>query len=351
MMPAFPDLGPACGVSQVSIIISNHNYARFLLFAVESALQQRGVPVEVIVVDNGSTDGSRELLAQYEERAQLIFQDDIGQVGAFNSGFEASTGTIVMFLDADDVLHPDIAAAVWEAFVSRPGTGRAMFRLELVDDAGQPLNQVVPPARSQLPDGDVRRAVLTHPDDLAWPPTSGNAFSARVLRQILPLPWSEDQTGADMYLHALTPLFGPVVALDRVGGAYRLHDRNSHLRSGFDIARSRWILGKARVTHAAIDEFALRLGYQRPSPRSATLLAHRLISLRWADAGHPVVGDTRPKILLAAARALGGRSDLSLGRRSLSMTWFALTAIAPRVLLPRLGDAVFGLGLAGRSDA
>ncbi len=208
----------------------------------------------------------------------------------------------------------------------------------------------MPSANSRLPSGDVRLAALSHPDDLAWPPTSGNAFSARVLDQILPLPESEDPTGADMFLHALTPLFGPVIALDRVGGSYRLHERNSHLRPEVDLARSRWVLGKAQATHRAMSEVAQGLGYQVPSPRSITLLGHRVLSLRAGDGGHPLPGDNRRAIMRDVLQALETRSELTTRRRALYFTWFVLVSVAPRRLLPRLAEAALGLGRPTRSS-
>lgn len=351
ILPSFPDLPPVRGVGPVSIVISNHNYAEYVGAAIESALGQRGAPVEVIVVDNGSTDGSRELLAGLADRARLIFQADRGQVGAFNQGFAAATGDVVMFLDADDLLRPDIAAVVLEAFERRPETGRAVFRLELVDDRGASLHRSMPRAGSALPNGDVRAGALSHPDDLAWPPTSGNAFSARVLEQILPLPESADRTGADMYLHALTPLFAPVLALDRIGGSYRLHGRNAHLRPEVDLERSRWVLGTAKITHAAISEVARSLGYEVPRPCSVTLLAHRLLSLRSRDGGHPMPGDTRRAVVRDALAAVRSRADLTMGRRGRYIAWFALTALAPRALLPRLAELALGLGRTNRPEA
>jgi len=350
ILPPFPDLPPGPGAGRVSIVISNHNYARYVGGAVESALSQRDVPIEVIVVDNGSSDGSRQVLERHADRARLIFQEDRGQVGALNTGFAAATGDVVMFLDADDVLYPDIAADVVAAFARRPDAGRAVFRLELVDDEGRALGRSVPPAGSALPSGDVRTAALAHPDDLAWPPTSGNAFSIGVLRQIMPLSETPDRAGADMYLHALTPLFARVVALDRIGGCYRLHDRNAHLRPGIELERSRWVIDKARATHAAIDETSHALGYPVPEPRSVTLLVHRLFSLRAGNGAHPVAGDTRRAIVHAAVRAVAGRPDLSPRRRVVYLAWFVLASAAPRRLVPRLVDAALGRGLPSRPE-
>src|SRR3954451_14927363 len=151
---------------RVSIVITNHNYHRFLGAALASALGQRDAEVDVIVVDDGSTDGSRELIARHEGPFRVILQDNLGQTAAMNAGFAAATGDVVLFLDSDDELRPGTAAAVADAFAARPEAVRVVFRLEIVDEVGQPSGAVVPSADMPLPDGDVRAAVLSHPDDL-----------------------------------------------------------------------------------------------------------------------------------------------------------------------------------------
>jgi len=90
----------------VSIIISSYNYARFLPQAVESALGQTYSRTEVIIVDDGSTDGSSEVMRQYSGQALLIDKPNGGQASAFNTGFGRSRGEVVIFLDSDDSLYP-----------------------------------------------------------------------------------------------------------------------------------------------------------------------------------------------------------------------------------------------------
>src|SRR5512140_2792158 len=90
----------------VSIIITNYNYGRFLASAIESALRQRYPAIEVIVVDDGSTDNSREVMGCYEKRIVPVFKQNGGQASSMNAGFSQSHGEIVIFLDADDMLLP-----------------------------------------------------------------------------------------------------------------------------------------------------------------------------------------------------------------------------------------------------
>src|SRR3546814_218121 len=74
-----------------SVLITNHNYGRYLTTAIEAALSQSYAEVEVIVVDDGSTDGSREVIERYDGRVRPIFQDRRGQPGALTAAVEART--------------------------------------------------------------------------------------------------------------------------------------------------------------------------------------------------------------------------------------------------------------------
>lgn len=91
----------------ISIIIPNYNGAAFLREAIDSALYQKGVELEVIVVDDGSTDGSREIIESYGDRIRSIFQGNLGACAARNAGLAIARGETVLFLDSDDQLYTD----------------------------------------------------------------------------------------------------------------------------------------------------------------------------------------------------------------------------------------------------
>src|SRR5688572_17078614 len=96
----------------VSIIISSYNYAPFLNAAIDSALQQNYSNKEVIVVDDGSKDNSPEIIESYNNRIIPILKENKGQASALNAGFKASKGSIIIFLDSDDILYPDAVTDV-----------------------------------------------------------------------------------------------------------------------------------------------------------------------------------------------------------------------------------------------
>jgi glycosyltransferase involved in cell wall biosynthesis len=90
----------------VSVVIPTYNYGRFVPEAVASALAQGYPQVEVIVVDDGSTDDTCERVAPFRDRIRYLYQENRGLSAARNAGIRAARGEIIALLDADDVWHP-----------------------------------------------------------------------------------------------------------------------------------------------------------------------------------------------------------------------------------------------------
>jgi glycosyltransferase involved in cell wall biosynthesis len=110
-----------------SILINNYNYARFLDEAIGSALGQTYPSKEIIVVDDGSTDNSREIISRYGDRIIPILKENGGQASAFNAGVARCQGDILCFLDSDDFFHPDKLERVAAAFHQQGMNSRAML--------------------------------------------------------------------------------------------------------------------------------------------------------------------------------------------------------------------------------
>jgi hypothetical protein len=329
-----------------SVVVTNHDYGRFLAAAVDSALAQEGLPVEVIVVDDGSTDGSGAVLDAYEGRARVVRQANGGQGAAMNAGFALARGEVVAFLDADDLLDPDAMARCAAALAADPGAVRVQFPLRCVDAGGRPLGVTMPADPGRLPRGDVRAAVLSHPDDLAWQVTSGNAFLASALARVLPMPPAPYRISADHYLSNLTPLLGRVAVLDSPAGSYRIHGANADFRSALDLDRTRAIVTRTVATHEQVDRLAGELGLgglgDPLAVRSVTFAANRLVSLRFDPGRHPVPGDRRWRLVADGTRAALARPDLGPARRAAAAGWFAAVAALPRAVARPL----VGVGLA-----
>lgn len=90
----------------VSVIIPSYNYGQFVGQAVDSALKQTYSPIEIIVVDDGSEDDTRERLSQYGDRIRYVYQQNQGLSAARNTGMRIARGEYLAFLDSDDAFHP-----------------------------------------------------------------------------------------------------------------------------------------------------------------------------------------------------------------------------------------------------
>ncbi len=342
-------LGPSLrgGVpGRVSIVITSYNYARFLGDAIESALAQTHDDCEVIVVDDGSTDASLAVVERYFE-VRAVAQSHRGQAGAFNAGFERSSGEVLIFLDADDVLAPDTAKTVTETFERKPRAAKVMYRLRVIDESGSATGEVKPLPHLPLRSGDLRPYVMRFPFDMTCMATSGNAFRSSALARIFPVPESDYPLCADYYLSHLTPLLGDVVFLDQIGGSFRIHEANGFERvvGKFDLEQIRQAIVYCRRTALHLVQVAERLDIEgRPRVADDLLsvsgLCKRLVSLRLDPAHHPFPGDTRMRLLMLGLRRARRRFDVAPPLRFLLAIWVAAVALVPRALLPRLLENV-----------
>jgi glycosyltransferase involved in cell wall biosynthesis len=127
--------------SQISIVMPSYQQAAFLEEAVRSVLDQEGVNVELLVMDPGSTDGSRELLLvmreEYGERLVLHFEPDRGQSDAVNRGLAQARGQILGWLNSDDRLRPGALAKV-VAWLDSPRPRWTYGQAGMIDEGGRP---------------------------------------------------------------------------------------------------------------------------------------------------------------------------------------------------------------------
>jgi hypothetical protein len=209
--------------SLASVVINNYNYGRFLHEAIDSALSQTYTPLEVVVVDDGSTDESREVIASYGDRVIPVIKDNGGQASAFNAGFAASRGDVVVFIDADDVLLPTAVERAMEVF--EPGVVKVHWPLWEIDIGGTRNGRVQP--ESPLEEGDLRdKTILEGPIAGNSSPTSGNAWSRDLLERLLPAPEQDFRISADGYLLMLAWLYGEVRTIPEPLSLYRIHGQN-----------------------------------------------------------------------------------------------------------------------------
>ena len=317
----------------VDIVINNHNYGRFLGDAVQAALNQDHPHVRVIVVDDGSTDNSHDVLREYAGRIEIVLKPQGGQASAVNVGFERSTGDVVIFLDADDMLERQAVSRVASVFASDERIVKVQYRMQVVDAAGKPTGTYRPHVHTPLLNGDLSRAEVTFPYDLPWPGMSANAFRADALRRILPMPEGRP-SGADWYLVHLVALLGHVGSIDEALGSYRVHGSNMYARqqATLDLGQIRMAVSCAELITPHIEQLADDVGVRRPPGGilSVADLANRLVSMKLEPELHPRGAENVWRLTLDGLRATRRRFDVAWEMKVLLASWFLLTAVAPK---------------------
>jgi glycosyltransferase involved in cell wall biosynthesis len=128
----------------VSVVICNYNYGQLLGEAIASALTQSYGNVEVIVVDDGSKDNSREVLEKYQSKVTCLYTRHQGQAMALWAGVKISHGDIICFLDSDDVWFPTKIEEIVAVFRKREDVGWSRHKLAVSDSTLKPLGASVP---------------------------------------------------------------------------------------------------------------------------------------------------------------------------------------------------------------
>lgn len=105
---------------EISCIMPAYNAAAYVCDALESAFSQTWPPVEVIVVDDGSTDGTADIVTGFSPRVRYLREENAGPAAARNRGMQAARGNFFAFLDADDLWHPEKLARQAARFDARP---------------------------------------------------------------------------------------------------------------------------------------------------------------------------------------------------------------------------------------
>jgi len=215
-------------MKSASVIITSYNYGRFLRETINSALGQIYPQTEVVVVDDGSRDNSREVISSFGNRIISILKENGGQGSAFNAGFSASHGDVVCFLDSDDLLLPNAIAAVMPKFVDHKVV-KVNWPVWIIDAESRRTGAVLPEKIENLPDGDLKETVIGKGPFYDWnitPPTSGNAWSRHFFDQIFPMPEAPYRVCADEYLLTLAPIYGEVRKITEPLSCYRSHGDN-----------------------------------------------------------------------------------------------------------------------------
>ena len=228
----------------ISVIITNYNYERYVGGAIDSVIAQTRSADEIIVIDDGSTDRSRERIASYGDKIQSVFQENQGIKAISNTGYRIAKGSLVLYLDADDLLYPSALELVEKAY--RPGVAKVQFDLDVIDEFGNSAGRRFCNFSEGLSAEDTARAFAATGTYL-WPVTSGNAYAREFLDRVMPFTPPKSHDGV---LNTIAPLYGRIATIARPLGQYRIHSRN--------ISRSH---GSGRT--ANIPHFVRRIGIRK----------------------------------------------------------------------------------------
>jgi glycosyltransferase involved in cell wall biosynthesis len=206
----------------VTVLIDTYNYGRFIEEAIESVLSQDfpADQVEILVIDDGSTDDTAERVKKYEPRVRYLYKSNGGQASAFNFGVAEARGEIVALLDADDFWLPVKLRRIAEEFANHPEAGMIYHRLfEFNSETNERKEADFRALSGFLPD---------RPNELFWYvpyPTSCLAFRKKVLQRLLPIPEAL-RVQADGYLGACIVFLAPIEAITECLAVYRVHGQN-----------------------------------------------------------------------------------------------------------------------------
>jgi glycosyltransferase involved in cell wall biosynthesis len=215
----------------VSILIDTYNHERFIERAVRSVLEQ-DFPAEnreIIVVDDGSTDRTSEILRKFEPQIRTLRKDNGGQASAFNAGIAECRGQIIAFLDGDDWWAPaklSTVANVLAADASVGVVGHAI--IEAFNDGSERIIAPEHSLRLRLNSGHAADVFRLHRCYLG---TSRLALRAEVARKVLPIPEGL-VFEADEYLFILAAAIAGVAILTEPLTYYRLHGSNLFMSPG-----------------------------------------------------------------------------------------------------------------------
>ncbi len=324
-----------------TIVIINYNYGRYIADAIDSALGQSHASLEVVVVDDGSTDFSRQIIAKYKDRIRTVFQDNRGQGAAYNAGWAAARGKYVLFLDSDDVLTPDAMSKIVAAF-ERSDAVKVQFYLEQVDRNLASLGCLLP--TYEFSTIEPRKQIANYGYYVS-PPASGNAYRKSFLDAVMPIADEKlYRRAADGFTTGLAGLAGHVESIPERLGFYRVHGENyggaggvksvEHLHHMFmrDIKRE-------NTQH----EFGHWFNFHFPADRSRYCPGHtklRLLSRRMYPDAHPIKADQVGALVFCGLVSALRFPHLTITKRFMVAIGFIMLGVMPRAMLRARFDAV-----------
>jgi glycosyltransferase involved in cell wall biosynthesis len=207
----------------ISVLITSYDYGRFIEECIDSVLAQEYPTgrVEIVVVDDGSTDDTAERVRKYGSKINYIRKTNGGQASALNVGFTKSSGEIISLLDADDYFLPGKLLRVADAFQADPELG--MFYHPFAEFDMETNKRSV----SQFP--LISGSAFSNPERFGCYGGPGTcvSFRRKFVERLLPIP-EEIRMLADGYLGSMIVFVAPILAAPDCLAAYRFHGKNAY---------------------------------------------------------------------------------------------------------------------------
>jgi glycosyltransferase involved in cell wall biosynthesis len=312
----------------LSLVVSSCNYGRYLRQAIDSALNQVCDPLQVVVVDDGSTDDSPEIIESYGERIETLFQQNQGQIASCTAGLRLCRHDVVIFLDSDDFLWPSAASEIMALWT--PTTIKVQYALQAIGSEGHEVHTLFPKYPHGLTPESVR-AELLRAGVYPATTTSGTAFDRCFLMEVMPIPADYD-CDIDDALNVAAPLHGDVITLRKPLGCYRVHDRNSSSHADLSAARFERYARDSEERQRYLRDRCAERGIEIAGDLIRNDLAYWENRLA-AAVLTPKTG--RLALLWPTLKASFG-SILDPGQRMMHALWAAGMALAPRPLAHHL---------------
>ena len=321
------------GLPRISVVIPCFNYERYVALAIDSVLQQSYEPKEILVINDGSTDGSSAVLDRYAGRVRVIEQENRGHVRSCERGLDETSGEIVVFLDADDLLLPGSLQAIATAW--EPACTKVQYDVSIIDAAGTDLGRRFCNFDQGFDKERVRRS-FSETGTYRWPVTVGNAYSRWFLEQVFPLTVD---IAPDGLLNTVAPVYGEVVTIPRVFGCYRIHGANGWSSDGMDNTRLPRRIRHRQKEVAIMREHAALRGVTVPDgdvlDHELPFLNYRLMAFK-LGLEYDGKGDDSVAALLRRALSQVGREALPLRMALTHAAWFLAFSATPAALAPHL---------------
>jgi len=248
----------------VSVLLPVYNYEKFVGRAISSALNQTYEHLELIICDDGSTDGSLAIARHFaatDSRVKIVTKEvNSGQAAALNAAYAQHQGEIICILDADDMFLPLKLQRVVQHYLENPDVGVLVHSMNLLDEQERQVETI--PFLSHFERGWIAEKVILRGGRWRFMPSSALSFRSELGPFCTPIPEETFRVNAEAYMFTMLPLLTCVGYIREPLSCYRLHDSNMSGALGFSPSTLRYREECMRVPTAAVNEQLRNLGYR-----------------------------------------------------------------------------------------